>query len=92
MYHRSILGPDMPSCTTDFTQYCRLLFEVNGGFFLLTSSHRTIEMYHMMITWLQQRPTEHDQDAMRYALRMMHSRGGLKWVREDGKAFPEWTG
>ena len=71
---------------------CSYLWELNGGFFLLRSNARTVRLMRDMWEWLQQRPAENDQDALRVVLRERFFRRQMSFVQPSGQLWPPLSG
>ena len=86
---------DMLSCVSKNQQSthapCSYLWELNGGFFLLRSSSATVRLVEDMWDWLRQRPNHNDQDALRAAVKDKFYRRQLKFITDDGSAWPPYT-
>lgn len=73
-----------PSADVD----CKQVWEMNGGFFLIRANERTIDFVEDMIVWLDGRPRDHDQDAMRAILRLRAQEDRLAWSLPSGQTYP----
>ena len=87
-----LFGSELLKCLTSralsFHAPCSYLWELNGGFFLLRASPLTVRLVQDMWEWLQQRPEENDQDALRVVLRERFFKRQMAFIRDDGSAWP----
>ena len=87
-----LYSPDMLKCINSRSLAlhapCSYLWELNGGFFLLRSSPLTRRLVRDMWDWLQQRPTENDQDALRVVLRERFFKRQMRFIQSSGTSWP----